>query len=310
MVERQIAGDTHHVQLVAGEVLFVSRRRPAGLLSDGRHSIRQLLAAENLRRKAQLLWQRLPPLPDDVQAAVCLAQQGYNWDSVPAAGCRIFLRAVPSNLEGSQDDDLSTQIHPDNIELACRAARRLGLSMAGVDILSPDISVPWHCNGAVVLEVNHAPQADHANMTRYLPVLLQRLLPAGGRIPVEVFVGDNNALIAALQRQRELIASGVNCFICSETQCLDPQGLPQVHAVNGSFACVQAMLRQPHVQALLVVLQQDHWLQQGIPLDKISRLELVSDKILSPLPGDAEPADCGQLVRLLRQHLAAGNEYP
>ena len=38
-----------------------------------------------------------------------------------------------------------------------RAATTLGLNVAGVDMLSPDISRSFHENGAVVLEVNSSP---------------------------------------------------------------------------------------------------------------------------------------------------------
>ncbi|MFC3533543.1 hypothetical protein ACFOLG_15295 [Vogesella facilis] len=309
LAERQIAGDTHHLQLVDGELLCAVRRRPAGLLADGVHSIRQLLAAENQRRQRELLWQRLPPLPDDALATACLAQQGHDWQAVPAAGSQLWLRPLPSNQEGSQDDDLTAQIHPDNTALACRAVRRLGLSMAGVDILSRDISVSWQQNGAVVLEVNHAPQlGSSALYQRYLPAMLQRLLPGGGRVPLEVFVGDAAALAAARQRQAELAASGVACFVCSDELCLDPQGQPLPLALDGSFARVPALLRQPQLQALLVVLQRDDWLASGLPVAAISRLQWLNDNIASQR-GDT-PAACGQLRQLLQLHLAADGEQP
>ena len=54
-------------------------------------------------------------------------------------------------------------------------------------MISCDITVPWHANGAVINEVNFAPALGSNVISRlYLKTYVTRLLGGDGRIPVEV----------------------------------------------------------------------------------------------------------------------------
>ena len=48
-------------------------------------------------------------------------------------------------------------MHPDNVTACEMAAGVVGLDIAGIDVLTPDISVPFRENGAAIIEVNAAP---------------------------------------------------------------------------------------------------------------------------------------------------------
>jgi cyanophycin synthetase len=48
-------------------------------------------------------------------------------------------------------------MHPDNVTACEMAAGVVGLDVAGIDVLTPDISVPFRENGAVIIEVNAGP---------------------------------------------------------------------------------------------------------------------------------------------------------
>ena len=48
-------------------------------------------------------------------------------------------------------------MHPDNVTACEMAAGVVGLDIAGIDVLTPDISVPFRENGAVIIEVNAGP---------------------------------------------------------------------------------------------------------------------------------------------------------
>ncbi|SCK18697.1 hypothetical protein [Vogesella sp. LIG4] len=295
VLEPMLPGDCYHVQIVAGRALFVIRRQGAALLADGEHDIAHCLAQENARRAASVLWQRLPPLPDDAEATACLAAQGWHWHSVPAAGSVLYLRRLADNRHGAWEQDASADAHPDNLALAEQAASRLGLLQAGVDILSPDIRQPWHANGAVVLEVNHAPQLGPGTLyRRHLPAMVQALWPQQARIALEVLVGDQ-PLPALRQRQAELAAQGVAAFICTVDGSWGPQGDAWPQTCGDVFTRVQALLAEVAPGALLVGLSDDAWLQHGVPVDRISRLHA-----LQPEAPRWQP-----LLQLLRQYLPA-----
>lgn len=296
VLETMLPGNCHHVQIVAGRAMFVIRRQGAALLADGEHDIAHCLAQENARRASAVLWQRLPPLPADAEAAACLAAQGWHWHSVPPAGSVLHLRRLADNRHGAWEQDVSAAAHPDNLLLAEQAASRLGLLQAGVDILSPDIRQPWHANGAVVLEVNHAPQLGSSmRYRRHLPAMVQALWPQQARIALEVFVGEQ-PWPALRQRQSELAAQGVAAFICTEGGAWGPQGEAWPQTCSDMFTRVQALLAEPAPDALLVGLSDDAWLQHGVPVDRISRLHALQ----------AEAPAWQPLLSLLRQYLPAG----
>jgi cyanophycin synthetase len=51
----------------------------------------------------------------------------------------------------------SLSLHPVNLAAALAAAEAFRLEVAGVDMISTDISVPWTENGAAINEVNGGP---------------------------------------------------------------------------------------------------------------------------------------------------------
>ena len=69
----------------------------------------------------------------------------------------MFLRATANLSTGGTSIDRTDEMHPDNVTACEMAAGVVGLDIAGIDVLSPDIPVPFRENGAVIIEVNAAP---------------------------------------------------------------------------------------------------------------------------------------------------------
>src|SRR2546423_10758738 len=90
-------------------------------------------------------------------------------------------------------------MHPDNITACEMAAGIVGLDIAGIDVLTPDISVPFRENDAVILEVNAAPGIRmHTHPTEGKPrnvgaPILDMLYPPGTdpTIPIIAVTGTN-----------------------------------------------------------------------------------------------------------------------
>lgn len=306
LVEKHVAGCTHLVLVVRGQVHRVIRRRPVAVQGDGRHTVAQLVAAENSRRQQAVYWHRPLNLPLDAQALPCLAAVGLSTDSIPPAGVWAPLRDIPTNADGARDDDLTHLIHPDNARIAQAAVRRLGLEMAGVDIISTDISQPWHHNGAVIHDINHAPDLGLGPVdTRLLTALLARCGPTQGRMPLEVIVGEARALERARQRQRQWVARGLACFVSTHELTEGPQGTVWPLALKGAFFRTRALLMDTQVAALVVVLHTDEWCHTGLPVDRISRLEITPGTLRDHRTG--QPLDAlasTALHDVLRAHLA------
>src|SRR5436305_2804678 len=90
-------------------------------------------------------------------------------------------------------------MHPDNITACEIAAGIIGLDIAGIDVLTPDISVPFRENDAVILEVNAAPgirMHTHPTEGKSRNVgapILDMLYPPGrdATIPIIAVTGTN-----------------------------------------------------------------------------------------------------------------------
>lgn len=126
------------------------------------------------------------------EALRLLAQRGYTLESVPPAGEVVVLALTGNPKVGGSAVDVTDAVHPANRFLAERAARALGLNVAGVDCVTEDIGESLLESGGKVLEVNAAPDFRmHLRPTAGRPrrvagALLDMLFPPGtpARIPL------------------------------------------------------------------------------------------------------------------------------
>ena len=201
IVERYVAGRDHRVVVVDGRVVAVAERVPAHVVGDGRRTIRELAEEENrnpARDDSRPAYAHVP-LPLDGLTEQFLARRGLTLDSVPASGERVPLRATANISTGGTSVDRTDEIHPRNRALCELAASAVGLDIAGLDVLTPDISVPFDENGAAIVEVNASPGIrmhtdPDAGTPRDVPgAILDMLYPPGSAstIPVIVVTGTN-----------------------------------------------------------------------------------------------------------------------
>src|SRR4029453_7498367 len=99
----------------------------------------------------------LPRLELDAQAERCLADRGYTASSVPPTGEIVPLRLTGNLSTGGTAIDVTDSVHPDNIEMALRAIRAIGLDVGGVDFIAPDITQSFKDAGGAICEINAAP---------------------------------------------------------------------------------------------------------------------------------------------------------
>jgi cyanophycin synthetase len=86
-----------------------------------------------------------------------LGAAGLTLDAVPAAGRAITVRESANLSTGGTATDVTARVH-DDIALVCeRAARTLGLDIAGIDLVLDDIGRPLEQQTGGVIEVNAAP---------------------------------------------------------------------------------------------------------------------------------------------------------
>jgi D-alanine-D-alanine ligase-like ATP-grasp enzyme len=308
IVERQVQGVCHRLFLASGRLLYAVKRLPMGVYGDGLRSV-EALVADALTEQAKLPpWRRSELRPIDDLAHAAIAAVGFQLTSVPHARQFVPLRRIESTAWGGVDEEVTDSVHPENLRVALAAAEFFGLDVVGVDIISPDISEPWYANGAIINEVNFAPLLGGGEISRrYIDEYLNRLLEGDGRIPIEAFVGGEEAWSAALARRKALGDDGAGIFVTNARRTLDGNG----HEIPMPFQSLhgrsRALLLSRQVRALLLVVQDDEWLRTGLPVEYLDRVVDSSGALRQhrnpdlPLPKEQEQA----LRQLLAERLQA-----
>lgn len=277
LVERQVSGFCHRLLIVEDQLLYVIKRMPVAIVADGVHCIAELVARIAAEQRCLPPWKRADLVPFDDLARAAIATAGYDESSIPAAGVNIPLRRIESTQWGGTYVDVTEQIHPENVKAAVAATSLFRLQVAGIDIITPDISKPWYENGAIINEVNYAPHMGGNALSRqYLPQYLKQLVPHLGRIPAELFVGGTNAWTEAHRRWQQLNAKGVATYLTRGDNTLSPDGSALHLSVAGAYHRTRALLLRRDAAAIVVVAQQGEFDAPGEPVDFTQRTVCLS----------------------------------
>lgn len=273
IVERQVAGCCHRLFIARGRLLYAVKRLPMSVLADGRRPIAGLVQAELEAQRRLPPWQRSKIQPLDALALGALTAAGYSADSVPPAGTWVALRRIESTAWGGVDAEVSAIVDPENLRIAIEASRLFGLDIAGIDLITPDITRPWFENDAIISEVNHAPQLGGGEISRrQIPVLLDRLIQDRGRIPIEVFVGGETAWTAASQRWQALLADGLRAYLTGPELTLEPSGARCPMALTGSYPRALALALSTRVDAIVMAVPVREFVTAELPFEGVDRV--------------------------------------
>ena len=200
VVETFVQGNDYRVLVIGGRMVAVAERVPAHVTGDGEHSVRELVELTNADPRRGIGHEKvLTRIAMDRRSEELVRSQGLSMDDVPPEGTRVLLAATANMSTGGISIDRTWEAHEDNVEIAEEAARVVGLDVAGIDFLTPDITLPVRETGGAIVEVNAAPGFRmHTHPTegeaQYVakPVI-DALFPPGtpSRIPIVAVTGSN-----------------------------------------------------------------------------------------------------------------------
>jgi cyanophycin synthetase len=200
VVEEQFVGRDYRILVVGGQVVAVAERKPASVVGDGRSTVTQLIETVNQDpRRGVGHEQVMTRITIDDHVLEMLARAGLTPGSVPAAGVEVVLRATANLSTGGTAIDRTDEIHPDNASIARRAAVTVGLDVAGIDFVAPNIARSVRETGGGIVEVNAAPgfrmhlEASEGRARDVAKPVLENLYPRGarGRVPIIAITGTN-----------------------------------------------------------------------------------------------------------------------
>jgi cyanophycin synthetase len=278
LIEKQVTGVCHRIFVAGGRVHLALKRLPKSVKGDGKSSIRDLIDQANAEENLKSIWHRLKPFPLDDLALSTLAENNLYPDTILSAGVFAALRPTQTSEWGGVVEDCFDIIHPANQAIAIKAAGLFNLSNAGVDIISSDITRPWFENGAIINEVNYSPTITNRSERNVVSHVLHELLSNDGKIPIEVFLGDDTAMSEAKKVQSNYAKRGVQCWLTNHIISLSPDGEMIPLVANNLFSKVSALLLDKSVEALLIIIQDDALLETGLPVPYIDFIHDVAKK--------------------------------
>lgn len=305
LVEREVPGICHRLLVANGRFRYAISRKPLSITCDGTQTIAELIDARNEANNRHPPWKRAKYIELDALTLDALSANGWRPADVPAPNVKVPLRRIESSEWLGEITDVSAVTHPDNADIAERAARLFGLLNAGIDLITTDISRPWHENGAVLNEINHAPYfGGNPTARAVMPAYFRDLMPGLGRISVDVFVGQQAALDQAWERLRECHAHGLHAALTTHTQTWEADGKLRHLNTGGLFMRALALLMDDRIDALLIVIQTDELLQTGLPVDQIDRIFDSGESIVSNASAPPKSATKSKkaLLDLLRSY--------
>ena len=276
IVEQFFDGRDHRILVVNGEMVAVAERVPAHVIGDGRRSIAELIEVVNQDpRRGDGHEKVMTRIKVDALVLEYLARSDLTPASVPASGQWVQLRATANLSTGGTAIDRTNEIHPDNAEIARRAALVIGLDIAGIDFMAPDISKSVRETGGGIIEVNAAPgfrmhiePSEGAPRDVAKPVI-EMLFPRGrrSRVPILALTGTNGKSTTARMLKHILRYTGCSVGLTSTSGVYVNDMLVNPGDATGPRSA-RMVLRDPTVEVAVLETARGGMLREGLAFDQ------------------------------------------
>lgn len=200
IVEKFITGHDFRILVIDNKMVAAAQRVPANVVGDAKNTISVLIEETNKDpRRGYGHENVLTEITVDRDTTDLLEKRGYTLDTVPAKDEVVYLKSTANLSTGGTSIDITDMIHPENVFLAERIARVIGLDVCGIDIMAKNLTQPLKETGGVILEVNAAPGfrmhlAPSEGLARNVAApVIDMLYPPGkpSRIPIIAVTGTN-----------------------------------------------------------------------------------------------------------------------
>jgi cyanophycin synthetase len=276
IVEQQFQGYDHRILVIGGVVRAVAQRVPAHVVGDGEQTIAALIEEVNRDpRRGSGHENMLTRIEVDDHVLGLLAKAGMNLESVPEKDRCVALRDTANLSTGGTAIDRTDDIHPDNACIARRAAMAVGLDVAGIDFMAPDIRRSVRETGGGIVEVNAAPgfrmhlepfEGWARDIAR--PVI-DTLFPDGetGRIPILAITGTNGKSTTTRMVAHILRHAGMTVGMTSTSGIwINDDKITDADASGPKSA--RMVLRDPSVEAAVLETARGGILREGLGFEE------------------------------------------
>jgi cyanophycin synthetase len=274
LVERYIAGDEHRLLVVGTQVVAAAKGESLWVTGDGAANIIELVDSQintDPRRGPGEDYPLNAIAPHEgAEVILELQRQGMTAWSVPLAGQKVLIQP-----NGNVAYDVTDKVHPSVAHAAALAARVVGLDIAGIDLVTDDISRPLEEQRGAIIEVNASP-----GLLAHLKPADGEPRPVGTAIVGHLFGPDESGRIPIIgvtgSKGTSLIARLVGCLLHltgTHTGVVNRKGLyldeREVSSADSmTFDAGQRLLINRTVQAAVFASSARMILAEGLAYDK------------------------------------------
>ena len=275
IVEKQLIGEDFRALVVNNRLIAVAERIPAHVVGDGKKTIEKLIEKTNADpRRGYGHENVLTRIEIDGQTMRCIRARGYELDTVLPKDEILYLKTTANISTGGTAIDRTDEVHPQNIFLFERIARIIGLDVAGVDIIAPNVSEPLKENGGGIIEVNAAPgfrmhlspsEGIGRNVAEHV---IDMLFPPGTptRIPIIAITGTNGKTTTTRLIAHILKGSGRTVgFTTTDGTYIQNQQITQ--GDNTGPVSAQLVLKDPTVDVAVLETARGGIIRAGLGYD-------------------------------------------
>jgi cyanophycin synthetase len=275
IVEQQLQGDDYRALVVNNRLIAVAKRVPAQVIGDGKSTVQELIDKTNADpRRGYGHENVLTQITVDGQTMRCIRHSGFELDSVLPEGKCLGLKSTANISTGGTAIDVTDEVHPENVFLFERIARIIGLDVAGVDVIAPNVSEPLSENGGGIIEVNAAPgfrmhlapsEGIGRNVAEHV---IEMLFPPGtpARIPIIAITGTNGKTTTTRLIAHILKNSGKTVgFTTTDGTYIGNQQI--VFGDNTGPVSAQLVLKDPTVEVAVLETARGGIIRSGLGFD-------------------------------------------
>jgi cyanophycin synthetase len=275
IVEDFVEGDDYRILVIDNRFVAASRRVPAHVIGDGKSTITQLIDIVNADPRRGFGHENvLTKIVIDEMTESILSLQGMTPDTILEKGQLVYLKTTANLSTGGTATDVTDIVHPANKALAKRAAKVIGLDIAGIDIIAPDIQKPIIETGGVVVEVNAAPgfrmhlQPMEGKPRNAGKNVVDMLFPPGtpSRIPIIAVTGTNGKTTTVRLISHVLKTTGRHVGFTTTEGIFIGNELIMKGDMTGPFS-TRAILRDPSVDFAVLEIARGGILRGGLGYD-------------------------------------------
>jgi len=275
IIEKMLTGADFRALVVDNRLVAVAERTPAHIVGDGKNTIQQLIDKENENPLRGYGHEKvLTLIAVDSQTNNLLEAKNYALETVLPESEIFYLKSTANLSTGGTAIDRTDETHPANVFLFERIAKIVGLDVAGIDVIAPNVSEPLTENGGGIIEINAAPgfrmhlapsEGIGRNVAEHV---VDMLFPPGtsSRIPIIAITGTNGKTTTTRLIANILRGSGrVVGFTTTDGTYIQNNQI--LTGDNTGPVSAQLVLKDPSVQVAVLETARGGIIRSGIGYD-------------------------------------------